>query len=158
MERISPLELEAARFPVVRKGYETTAVEAMLKAAAAEIESLVREVQALKSQHETESKELSLFRTKESTLADALILAQKTSDETRAAAHKEGELIIAHAQRQAEDIRRAALDEAATIQRQIEQLATQRKSFEARFKALLEEYLRALQDTPPLTVQQDAAG
>ena len=71
MERITPIDLEAARFPIVRKGYDTGAVDAMLKTAAAELQSLIREVQELKRQHETEQKELELYRRKESTLADS---------------------------------------------------------------------------------------
>jgi cell division initiation protein len=111
MERVTPIDLESARFPVVRKGYDKEAVDAMLRAAAVELESLITEVQRLKSEHESEQRELSIYRTKQSTLADALILAQKTADETRAIAHKEGELIIAHAKRQAEEARRAAQSE-----------------------------------------------
>jgi cell division initiation protein len=159
MERITPIDLESARFPLVRKGYDTEAVDAMLKAAAAELESLTREVQSLRSQHELELKELNLFRSKESTLADALILAQKTSDETRAAAHKEGELIIAHAKRQAEDLRREANEELADLDRKIEKRIQDRKTFEARFRSLLEEYSRSLQESVTLMVEveNDAA-
>lgn len=155
MERITPIDLESARFPLVRKGYDTEAVDAMLKSAAAELETLTREIQSLRSQHELEQKELNLFRSKESTLADALILAQKTADETRAAAHKEGELIIAHAKRQAEDLRREANDELADLDRKIEQRMQERKSFEARFRSLLDEYGRTLKETPTLTVEAE---
>jgi cell division initiation protein len=158
MERITPIDLEAARFPIVRKGYDTGAVDAMLKTAAAELQSLIREVQELKRQHETEQKELELYRRKESTLADALILAQKAADETRANAHKEAELILEHAKRQAEDSRRSAGDELAELERKIEQRARDKANFEARFRSLLQEYLRALEESPVLVVEErDAA-
>ena len=83
MERITPIDLESARFPLVRKGYDTNAVDAMLRTASAELESMRRELAELRQRHEVEKKELELFRTKESTAADALILAQKTADDYR---------------------------------------------------------------------------
>ncbi len=156
MERITPIDLESARFPLVRKGYEPTAVDAMLKAAAAELESMIREVQALRSKYEIESRELALFRTKESTLADALILAQKTADETRAAAHKEAELIVAHAKRQADDMKRETKDDLAELERKIEQRMQDKKNFEARFRSILEDYLRSMQDAPTLSIQPES--
>lgn len=156
MERITPIDLESARFPLVRKGYEPAAVEAMLKAAAAELESLIREIQALRSQHELDGKELALFRSKESTLADALVLAQKTADETRAAAHKEAELIVAHAKRQADDMKREAKGDLAEIERKIEQRMQDKRNFEARFRSVLEDYLRSMQDSPSLSIQQES--
>lgn len=158
MERITPIDLESARFPLVRKGYDTNAVDAMLRTASNELDTVRRELQDLKQRHAIEKKELDLFRTKESTLADALILAQRTADETRAAAHKEGELIIAHAKRQAEDIRRAAKDELFGIERRIEQCIQDKKNFEARFRSMLNDYLRTLEDAPVLKIEErDAA-
>jgi cell division initiation protein len=158
MERITPIDLESARFPLVRKGYDTNAVDAMLRTASNELDTVRRELQDLKQRHEIEKKELDLFRTKESTLADALILAQRTADETRAAAHKEGDLIIAHAKRQAEDIRRTAKDELSGIERKIEQCMHDKKNFEARFRSMLSDYLRTLEDAPVLKIEErDAA-
>lgn len=152
MDRITPLDLESARFPIVRKGYDTNAVDAMLKTAALELASAVREVQDLKARFERDTKELELFRQKESTLADALILAQRTADETRAMAHKEAELIVEHGKRQVEDTRRAAQDELREIERKLEQRRQDRRNFEIRFRTLLNDYLATL-----ATEEQDAA-
>lgn len=158
MERITPIDLESARFPLVRKGYDTNAVDAMLRSASSELESMRRELADLRAKHEIERKELELFRSKESTLADALILAQRTSDETRAAAHKEAELIVEHAKRQADDIRRAAKDEMADLERKIEQRMRDKKNFEARFRSMLNDYVRTLEDAPVLKIEErDAA-
>ena len=158
MERISPIDLEGARFPIVRKGYETGAVDAMLRTAASELEGLRQEHQALKNRYELEVKELELFRRKESTLADVLILAQRTADETRAAAHKEAELVIEHAKRQADELRRKATEEIGEIERKIDQRMQDKRNFEARLRAMLQDYLRMLEDAPPLQIQpEDAA-
>ncbi len=158
MERITPIDLEAARFPLVRKGYDTNAVDAMLKTAASELESVLRVVQELRQQHEIERRELELFRAKESTLADVLILAQRAADDTRSAAHKEAELVITQAKQQAEDIRRSAKDEIGDLERKIEQRMQDKKTFEARFRSILTDYLRTLEDTPTLKIaERDAA-
>ena len=158
MERITPIDLEAARFPLVRKGYDTGAVDAMLRAAAAELEAMRRELQDLRRSHEVEERELAMFRSKQATLADALVLAQKAADETRAAAHKEAELVIEHAKHQAEDIKRAAKDECSETERRIAQRSQDKMNFEARFRSLLQDYLRSLDDSPTLHIEErDAA-
>ncbi len=158
MERITPIDLESARFPQVRKGYDTSAVDAMLKTAAAELESVLRVLQELRQQHEIERRELELFRAKESTLADVLILAQRAADDTRSAAHKEAELLIEGAKRQADDIRRSAKEEIGDLERKIEQRAQDKKNFEARFRTMLSEYLRSMDDAPTLKIKEpDAA-
>ncbi len=158
MERITPIDLESARFPQVRNGYDQNAVDTMLKTAAAELESLLRVIQELRQQHETERRELELFRAKESTLADVLIMAQRAADDTRAVANKEAEMVTEQAKRQAEDIRRAAKDEIGEIERKIEQRMIDKRNFEARFRSLLNDYLRTLEDAPTLKIaERDAA-
>jgi cell division initiation protein len=158
MERLTPLDLEAARFPIVRKGYDKDSVDALLRSVAAELGSLIREAQELRARHEQDLKELESFRSRESTLADALVLAQRTADETRALAHKEADLILEHARRQAEDYRRAAQDELGDLERKIEQRAQDRKNFESRFRSMLTDYLRVLDEAPDRRARErDAA-
>jgi cell division initiation protein len=157
MERITPLDLESARFPIVKKGYDAGAVHAILKTAAAELDAVRQEVQFVRKQHENELKELELFRKKESALAEALILAQKSAEETRSSAHKEAELIIAHAKRQAEDARRTVQDESAELERQIDQLKQDKRNFEMRFRSMLEDYLATLKDMQQVRVEENSA-
>ncbi|HXH60905.1 MAG TPA: DivIVA domain-containing protein [Fimbriimonadaceae bacterium] len=159
MERITPMDLESARFPVARKGYDRESVDTLIKTAAGEIESLSRELQAQRQKLESELKELESFRKKESILAEALLLAQKTADEVRSAAHKEAELIIEHAKVQANEIRRKAELEADETERRVEQRVRDKSNFEARFRAMLEEYLRSLEEPPatPAKEQEPAA-
>jgi cell division initiation protein len=89
-------------------------------------------------------------------LKDALLLAQKAADETRAAAHRHAENII-------EVARQAALAERIAMQQQVselrwdfERLRTERKRFEDEFKGMLERYQRDIAVMPLLSgVQGD---
>lgn len=157
MDSITPIDLESASFPLVRKGYDTKAVSAMMKVAAAKLESVNRELQELRQGFQCDQKELTLFRQKESTLAGALVLAQKTADETRFNAHKEADLIVEKAKLEAVSLKKAAKDDLADIERKIEQRMQDKKNFEARFRSLLRDYECSLRDAPMLSVEEDEA-
>lgn len=157
MDGITPIDIESASFPLVRKGYKTEAVDAMLKVAAAKLESTNRELDELTKSLEPDRKELVLFRQKEATLADALVLAQRTADETRASAHKEADLIVDRAKLDASELKKAARDDLADIERKIEQRMQDKKNFEARFRSLLNDYDTTLKDAPSLKLEGDKA-
>ena len=157
MDSITPIDLESASFPLVRKGYDTKAVSAMLKVAAAKLESVNRELQELHQSSESDQKELTLFRQKQTTLADALVLAQKTADETRFNAHKEAELIVEKAKLEAAGLKSEAKNELADVERKIEQRTQDKKNFEARFRSLLRDYESSLRDAPTLHLEEDEA-
>ena len=157
MDSITPIDLESASFPTTRKGYKPEAVDAMMKAAAAQLEATNRELSELKQSVDAERKELELFRKKESTLADALVLAQRTADETRASAHKEADLIIQKAKQEAVELKTTAKGELSDIERKIEQRMQDKKNFEARFRSLLHDYESSLSDAPVLKLEGEKA-
>ena len=149
MERITPLELENLQLPTARKGYDKATVDALMKRVASEIQELRKQLQDTERSNETERKELEIYREKEKSMSDALQLAQKVADETRAAAHKEADLILHEARQRLDD-----------LERKSEQVNQDKRNFEMRFRSLLTEYLASLEDAPSLRVddQEAAAG
>lgn len=152
MDRIMPIDLERAKLRKSFRGYETSSVDQLIKGSAESLQSLLVENSSLREELERHRQELERTKLQENTLKDALILAQKAADETRAAAHKHGENIL-------EEARQAALAERLALQQQVseqrwdlERLRSERKHFEEEFKAMLDRYQRDLTIVPILSV------
>ena len=152
MDRLMPIDLERAQLRKSFRGYETSSVDDLLKRATDALQSLLIDNAGLREEIERQNQELDRTRVQESTIKDALILAQKAADDTRAAAQKHGENIV-------EEARQAALAERISGQQQvselrwdIERLKAEKMHFEADFKALLDRYHRDLPAKPVLSV------
>jgi cell division initiation protein len=156
MDRIMPIDLERVQLKKSFRGYETSAVDKLIKGSTESLQSLLIENAGLREEVERQRQELDRTRLQENTLKDALLLAQKAADETRAAAHRHAENII-------EVARQAALAERIAMQQQVselrwdfERLRTERKRFEDEFKGMLERYQRDIAVMPLLSgVQGD---
>jgi len=154
MDRLMPIDLERAQLRKSFRGYETSAVDDLVKRSAETLGSLLVETASLRDEVERQRQELDRTRLQENTLKDALMLAQKAADDTRAAAHRHGENIL-------EEARQAALAEKIAVQQQItemrwdlERLRTEKQRFEAEFKSMLDRYQRDLPGAPVLSVIQ----
>lgn len=154
MKRISPDELEAAQFSKALKGYDTQAVDAMLKAAAGEITTLQGELKELRKEYQSDFRELEQFREKQWKLADALVIAQKAADEIRSSAQKEAVQAVEQGRQDAERIKGDARNELADVEQSIKERRKEREEFEAKFRRLLDECLTTLPQAPPLSESQ----
>ena len=156
MDRIMPIDLERVQLKKSFRGYETSAVDQLIKGTTESLQSLLIENAGLREEVERQRQELDRTRLQENTLKDALLLAQKAADETRAAAHRHAENII-------EEARQAALAERISMQQQVselrwdmERIRTERRRFEDEFKGMLERYQRDITVMPLLNgVQGD---
>jgi len=154
MDRIMPIDLERVQLRKSFRGYETSTVDQLIKGSADSLQSLLIENAGLREEVERQRQELERTRLQENTLKDALILAQKAADETRAAAHRHGENIL-------EEARQAALAERISMQQQVselrwdmERLRSERQRFESEFKSMLDRYQRDITVVPILSVIQ----
>ena len=151
-----PIDLERVQLKKSFRGYETSAVDQLIKGTTESLQSLLIENAGLREEVERQRQELDRTRLQENTLKDALLLAQKAADETRAAAHRHAENII-------EEARQAALAERISMQQQVselrwdmERIRTERRRFEDEFKGMLERYQRDITVMPLLNgVQGD---
>ncbi len=157
MDRIMPIDLERVQLRKRFRGYETSAVDKLLKGAADSLQNSLIENVALREEVERQRQELDRTRAQEDTLKDALLLAQKAADETRAAAQRHAESIM-------EEARQAASTERHSLQRQtddlrwdLERLRTERERFEADFRSMLDRYQRDLSVIPLLNVIEGGA-
>jgi len=152
-----PIDLERAQLKKSFRGYETSTVDQLIRGATESLQSLLIENASLREEGDRQRQELERTRLQENTLRDALLLAQKAADDTRAAAQRQGENIL-------EEARQAALAERIAVQQQvselrwdIERLRSERQRFESDFKSMLDRYQRDLSSVPILSVIQGDA-
>lgn len=148
MDRIMPIDLERAKLRKSFRGYDKVQVETLLAGAADSLKQLLVDNATLREQVERQYQDLERTKLAENTLKDALILAQKAADETRAAAHQHAEAIL-------EEARQSALAERVAVQQQMsemrwdmERLKGEKKRFEEEFRSILERYQRDLSVSP----------
>jgi cell division initiation protein len=90
-ERLTPVDILNMRFRRRLRGYAFGDVDEFVRQAATELERALADNAALKEKLASAEREVAQYRALESTMKDALILAQKAADETRAAAHAQAE-------------------------------------------------------------------
>jgi len=157
MERIMPIDLERAELKKSMNGYDRTQVQSLLQRAAREMSSLRGEVEALQAENGKIQRELETHRSQENTLKEALLLAQRTADETRASAHKEADLILEEARQKANDIEQQNQSKINDLRWELERLRLEKQKFLSQFRAMLEAQLRDVAELGGFTVVEGAA-
>ena len=153
MDRIMPIDLERAEIRKTFRGYDTNTVDDLLRASARTIEILLSEAQQLREQNERQRFELDRTRADENTLKDTLVLAQKTADETRAAAQKHADAIIEEARQTALAERVACQQKLSEMRWEIEKMRHERSRFTEEMRDILTRQLRELDiELPTLAI------
>jgi cell division initiation protein len=97
-ERLTPVDILNLRFRRSVRGYAVAEVDDFVRHVAADMEAVLAESAALRERIGAQEREIAQFRTLETTMRDALVLAQKAADEVRAAAHTQASAQIQEAQ------------------------------------------------------------
>jgi cell division initiation protein len=142
---ITPLDITQKQFRKVFRGLDGEEVEAFLGLVAAEFEALVKDVVALREDHQRKAEEIAEYRSRERVLQETLVTAQRASQEIRDAARKEAEITISDAELQAEKIVQAAHTRFLRIVDDINELKRQRVQFEANVRTLVESHVKLLE-------------
>lgn len=147
-DRLMPLELQRMQIPKrFVRGYSYRFVDELVQRMITELETLLDELKESRGIADSALRELETYRAQENTLKEAIVLAQKTSDETRANAHREAELIIKDARREAAEMEKTIIEETQEIRWNLDRMRQQKSQFEKRWKSLLEEQLDVLNAT-----------
>jgi len=142
---ITPLDIQQKGFRRVLRGYDRQEVEAFLSLVATEFEELVKEAMSLREEVRRKVEDLAEYRSREKSLQETLITAQKASEEIREASRKEAEIAISEAELQGEKIVQAAHSRFLRIVDDINELKRQRAQFEVSVRALVEGHLKMLE-------------
>lgn len=151
MPRLTPLEIQKHRFSRKWKGLDPIEVGAFLDIAAEGMENLAREKAALESRIRALEEENGEHRERERILKETLVSAQRASEDIRAAAQAQAELIVKEAEDSSERLTHSALQRSAEIEKAIHELKLQRAGFRLEIQKMLELFNHAVE----LDRQQD---
>ena len=151
MPRLTPLEIQKHRFSRKWKGLDPTEVGAFLDIAAEGMEDLARDKAGLESRIRALEEENTEHRERERILKETLVSAQRASEDIRAAAQAQAELIVREAEDSSERLTHNALQRSAEIEKAIHELKLQRAGFRLEIQKMLELFHHAVE----LDRQQD---
>src|SRR5256714_10640786 len=138
MQDLTPLEIQKQQFSRVLKGYNADEVRGYLSLVAEEIERVLRDVDRLSRENAMLRDELDEHSQRERILKDTLLSAQKVSEDVKANARKEAELIVKDAELLAERVVAQAMTRVSDIERAIQDLKIERTSTRNKLQSTLE--------------------
>lgn len=148
MAKINPRDLLEKQFSKKMRGVDPIEVTLAIREAAETIDDLQDENTALKAQVEQLTRDMEQYQKLQETLNAALVTAQKSAEDTRAAAKQEADSVIREAHAKAKEILFAVRQ---TIRKTEEELALARHEkdkFLIDFEALLKAQLEWIQSRP----------
>lgn len=134
---LTPLDIHNKEFRRSFRGYNEDEVDDFLDQVTRDLEALIRERDELRAELDEVKSRVEQYKTMESTLQNAIVVAQTAADDVKANARKEAELIIQEAKDEAERIIAAANARHRQILEEAEEAKRQYTLFKARVRALL---------------------
>ena len=145
MSRLTPLEIQKHEFSKKWKGVDPVEVESFLALDAEEMEDLARSSSELEQRVRHLQEENAEHRERERILKETLVAAQRASEDIRAAASKQAELIVQEAQDSGERLTHNALQRAAEVEKAIHELKIQRFNFRLQLQKMIELFHQVLE-------------
>lgn len=144
LDRLLPIDLERIEIRGALNGYHRDTVDQIVLRCAHEIETLLGELKSAREEVERSRTELLSYRSKETMITEALVLAQRTADETRASAHQQAHLIVEEGRVQASRTTTEVEIQLQSARAELESLKAERAQFLATYRAFLETTLKNL--------------
>ncbi len=135
--RILPVDILEKRFSRRFRGYNPREVDDFLNEVSKSMGDILLENASLKEELEKARERLKYFEKMEETLKNAIILAQKSADETIVTAHRKAEAIIEEANNKAREIVCSLQEEKRKIYQEIEELRIQRDNLKAQIMGVI---------------------
>lgn len=143
-QRLTPVDILNLHFRRGVRGYAVAEVDDFVRRVAADMEAALAENAAQRDRIAALEREIAQFRSLETTMRDALVMAQKAADETRAAAHAQAEAQMQEAQARARDMDSRLQARVAELTGQMESLRRERRRFAREMRAQLSAQLHWL--------------
>lgn len=145
MARLTPLEIQKHEFSRKWKGLDPVEVESFLAMVAEEMEELARINSELETRVRGLRDENLEHRDRERILKETLVAAQRASEDIRASASKQAELIVQEAQDSGERLTHSALQRAAEVEKAIHELKIHRVNFRLQLQKMVELFQTVLE-------------
>ncbi len=145
--RLSPLDIQSQQFRQKIRGFDPREVETFLELAAAEFEELIRENGGLKETLARLGNQYEELKQREQTLKETMMTAQKITEDMKASARKEAEIILREAELKADKMLDDAHRKLAVLSDQIVEIKRIRAQFETAVRAAAQGHLKMLDVT-----------
>ncbi len=141
---LTPLDIRKQEFRKTLRGYDTAGVEDFQVRVADTLERAIRERQVLEERVAALTEQLRVFREREKAMNEALVAAQQLRQDTRAAAEREGQVIVREAEAEAKRLVDAAKNAESAVKIRMAETERQFQQYVGGFRALLERQLAEL--------------
>jgi len=141
---LTPLDIEKKVYSKSINGYNKREVEEFNFKVAEELERLLKENEELVEKLKNTRDELNKFNRIEKNIREALVTAQRTSEEIIKNSNIKADIIIEKAEKKAMDIIDNANDEVIRVKREYEEAKKEYLVFKTRFKTLLKTQLETI--------------
>jgi cell division initiation protein len=145
---ISPLEITQREFARKFRGLDPEEVQTFLEQIAEEMTRLVQETTEQAAQIQRLEAQVRVNQEREDSLRNTLVTAQKITEDMKANAKREADLIVKEGELNAERLLEQAHRKLAQIQAEVAELIRQRDLFAAKLRALLKTHLELLEAPP----------
>ena len=145
---LSPLEITQREFGRKFRGLDPEEVHAFLEQVAEEMTRLLHETGDRAAQIQRLEAEVRMYQEREEALRNTLVTAQKMTEEIKANAKREAELVMRETELRAEKLLEMAHRKLAQVQAEIAELKRQRDLFASKLRGLLKTHLELLEVQP----------
>jgi cell division initiation protein len=152
MAKLTIVDIQHKTFKKALQGYDRTEVDQFLDEVIEELEDEATARAALEAEVADLKERISHFKAMEESLQHTLVLAQRTADEVKAAAHKEADLIKQEARMAAEREIANLGDRIAEARREYERHADTAEKAKSELRSLLMSHLSLIDRAAPAPV------
>ncbi len=143
--KISPMDVQQQQFKgKMFGGLDAEDVDAFLQSVAGEMEELLRENDELKARLSRNATAIAEMEAREAQLRETMLAAQRITEEMKANAQKEAQLVVSEAELKGERILADAEKKLVELSGQIQELRREKVQFESGFKGMLDTYYKLL--------------
>jgi cell division initiation protein len=142
--KITPMEISGKKFKTKWRGYDPDEVREFLEMVASDTEDMIRESRYFEEELARKNSELGEFKSREQTLKDTLILAQKLARDMKNNMAKEAQVILSEAELEAEKMVRQAHDRAMELENEIRDLRNQRLQMVEEMRSIINTHMKML--------------
>ena len=148
MSKITVIDIQHKSFKKQLQGYDRGEVDAFLDELIETIEDEATARAALEAEIADLRERISHFKAMEESLQHTLVLAQRTADEVKAAAHKEADLIKQEARMQAEREITSLADRITESRREYQRAVDTAEQAKSEIRSLLRSHLALIDRVP----------
>ena len=143
---LTPVEIENKEFKKGIRGYREDEVDEFLDIVKEDFENIYRENLDLKEKVRMYNDQINKYENIEETLKATLITAQTAAEDTCSAANKKAKIIVEEAELRSRQIIEQANNRVIEIRKEYDSLVKEFKIFRNKFKSLLEDEIRSVDD------------